>query len=113
MGLFKSIFLYKTVEKARIFSSSFEFFFFLVYTFYILPLKLFLLHSCFTETQTPTALLGPTCTLNILSHCLISAVSCIMRRECALSLEIPINQVTRESIFVRFFIRNSREHDNI
>lgn len=28
--------------------------FFLVYTFYILPLKLFLLHSCFTETQTPT-----------------------------------------------------------
>lgn len=90
-----------------------NFFFFLVYTFYILPLKLFLLHSCFTETQTPTALLGPTCTLNILSHCLISAVSCIMRRECALSLEIPINQVTRESIFVRFFIRNSREHDNI
>ena len=57
VNLFKSIFLYKPVEKARIFSSSFEFFFFLVYTLYILPLKLFLLHSCFTETQTPT---GPT-----------------------------------------------------
>ena len=58
VNLFKSIFLYKPVEKARIFSSSFGFFFFfLVYTLYILPLKLFLLHSCFTETQTPT---GPT-----------------------------------------------------
>lgn len=56
VGLFKSIFLYKTVEKARIFSSSFDLFF-LVYTLYILPLKLFLLHSCFTEAQTPT---GPT-----------------------------------------------------
>lgn len=39
-----------------IFSSSLNFFFFLGYTFYILPLKLFLLHSCFTETQTPTGL---------------------------------------------------------
>ena len=36
-----------------------------------------------------------------------------MRREYAVSLEIPINQVIHESIFVLFFIRNSREHDNI
>lgn len=36
-----------------------------------------------------------------------------MRKECAASLEIPINQVTHESIFVHFFIRNSREHDDI
>ena len=35
VGLFKSIFLYKTVEKARIFSSSFDFFFFFsIHTLY-------------------------------------------------------------------------------
>lgn len=32
VGLFKSIFLYETVEKARIFSSSFDFFFFSIHT---------------------------------------------------------------------------------
>lgn len=107
VGLFKSIFLYETVEKARIFSSSFDFFF-LVYTLYILPLKLFLLHSCFTKTQTLRAPLGHAmyleCPFTLFDFC----SWLYNEEEYAVSLEIPINQVTHESIFVLFFIRNSR-----
>lgn len=62
--------------------------------------------------QTPTSSAQSSEYLNIPSWCLVSAVGPVMREECAGSLEVLIKQVTHESIFVHFFIKNSREHDN-